>query len=1002
MALRIVCPHCQHGMSLKTPKAGKFKPKCSSCGQTFSLVIGEGDPPTAVATPLPAPAPAPATVIDRTLGAAGLDATIEVAPPTAPARPPAAKTLAAMEATLDTSLPVSQITGLGHAANDATIESLPPAAMPANQTAPDRPQGTQATSRPPKRAAATVVEFSVGHQTEASAAKTTAPERLGGYRIVKELGAGGMGAVYLAKQISLDRAVALKTIQAQWAASPRVIARFIREAYAAAQLTHHNVVQIYDLGEESGTNYFSMELVGGGSLDDMLKQRGALPPKTAAMLILQAARGLKFAHDHGMVHRDIKPANLMLTGDGMVKVADLGLVKTPQMDDEAASTSAEEQNLMLASARSNVTYQGTTMGTPAYMSPEQADDASSVDHRADIYSLGCTFYALLTGRPPFISNSALEILTKHKIEKLPRPETIVDSVPGALGDIIDRMTAKRPDDRYADLGQTIHDLEVFLGLAEPVLAAASPGVAGLSSGQPGAQATRFGGLDATMESMAPAAPATAAPPKPRAEATPAERNALEAAAKALVSLPLALVQRWVPNLGLLAAPALVLLVALVSFRWATCVAVMAVTTPLAALVFAAMHGRGVLAKRWLRSWRVAAWTDWLYWSVGALLAATIAYALGLWLGWLVAIILGAAIGIGWVLAVEEPLRKAQTEPLQRFEAALKQLRLRGLDEGDVRRLAAQHAGGSASAVLEAALGYDAMRAAMASSPAVGWLNAVGTIRQRWIDRLDEHWDRVQQARDRQTLAKVETASLVASGVSAAEAQQRAAQQAEALVEVAAEARGTMNQLARGQLSAEDAAAKRQRFRQMMAEARSGKVQRPSLASRSVGFLMNQLFGAKLRFMAGALLVAGFAMWAKQNNLFSTEAIQELQSATQNVTEAADATAAANSALQSAQNVMSTWTSRPTEPLAVPGLGWLFQGWGPAVAGVLLVLSGLMSGWRITLWMLPAVVVCLFGSAFGIPAVSSWLSSESLSALVGGMLGTAAIWLNLKSANSPHV
>ena len=227
------------------------------------------------------------------------------------------------------------------------------------------------------------------------------PERLGGYRILKVLGRGGMGSVYLAKQLSLDRQVAVKTIQSDWAANPRVIARFIREAYAAAQLTHHNVVQICDLGQDQNVNFFSMELVEGGSLDDLLKQKGRLPPKEAVTYILHAARGLKFAHDHGMIHRDIKPANLMLTKDSLVKVADLGLVKTPALVEDEQTHTDEDKNLMLASARTQVTGAGSTLGTPAYMSPEQAEDAHSVDHRADIYSLGCTFYALLVGKPPY-------------------------------------------------------------------------------------------------------------------------------------------------------------------------------------------------------------------------------------------------------------------------------------------------------------------------------------------------------------------------------------------------------------------------------------------------------------------------------------------------------------------------------------------------------------------------------------------------------------------------
>ena len=149
------------------------------------------------------------------------------------------------------------------------------------------------------------------------------------YEVIKELGRGGMGAVYLARQVPLDRPVALKVMNAKWASDPIFLARFTREAYAAAQLVHHNVVQIYDIGEQAGVNFFSMEFVDGKSLGDILKRDGKVTPEAAAGFIVQAARGLKFAHDRGMIHRDVKPDNLMLNVHGIVKVADLGLVKRP-------------------------------------------------------------------------------------------------------------------------------------------------------------------------------------------------------------------------------------------------------------------------------------------------------------------------------------------------------------------------------------------------------------------------------------------------------------------------------------------------------------------------------------------------------------------------------------------------------------------------------------------------------------------------------------------------
>ncbi len=152
-----------------------------------------------------------------------------------------------------------------------------------------------------------------------------------------------------------------------------------------------------------------------------------------------------------------------MTADGMVKIADMGLVKTQSADELSAADDADIQSLVLASARSQVTAIGSSMGTPAYMSPEQSADATSVDKRADIYSLGCTFYALLTGKPPFEGNTMLEVITKHRVEKIVRPERIISGLPSVLGDMIEKMTAKKPEDRYQDLEELIYELEVCLG-----------------------------------------------------------------------------------------------------------------------------------------------------------------------------------------------------------------------------------------------------------------------------------------------------------------------------------------------------------------------------------------------------------------------------------------------------------------------------------------------------------------------------------------------------------
>lgn len=323
MNYKIACPLCQHAFSIKDPKPGKFKPKCSACSQAFALVVESGDPvqikvgklAKAVAKPIDQthilePSPTKPTAHDD-LQATGLERQ-ETAPPsvTLPSEfSHNASGAVGLDATMD------QSDDQDFSVNEATMDS--------NVLAAASSVGKSSASKGASMKASEGAKSGAPAGSNASSPALML-NRLGGYKILSELGAGGMGSVYLAKQISLDRSCALKTIQAHWAKNPRVIARFIREAYAAAQLTHHNVVQIYDLGQDSGTNYFSMELVSGGSLDDQLKSKGKLPPKLAATLILQASRGLKFAHDHGMVHRDIKPANLMMTADGLVKVADWG------------------------------------------------------------------------------------------------------------------------------------------------------------------------------------------------------------------------------------------------------------------------------------------------------------------------------------------------------------------------------------------------------------------------------------------------------------------------------------------------------------------------------------------------------------------------------------------------------------------------------------------------------------------------------------------------------
>ncbi|MBS2027486.1 MAG: protein kinase [Deltaproteobacteria bacterium] len=297
----------------------------------------------------------------------------------------------------------------------------------------------------------------------------TQSRTLGGYEIKRRLGQGGMGTVYLARQLSLDRDVAVKLLHPALANDAEFLTRFTREAYAAAHLTHHNIVQIFDIGSDAGTKFYSMEFVDGSTLGALVATKEKIDPEAAAGYVLQAARGLGYAHQQGIIHRDIKPDNLMLNAHGLIKVADLGLVKVDGLaDPERGAEPVSVPKAVVAGniqvSMGNVTNVKNAMGTPAFMSPEQAQDPSNVDGRADIYSLGCTLYYLLTGRPPFRGASDMATLYAHVNEPLVPPDQVVKRVPKQLSDIVVRMLAKHRDQRYQTMGEVAEALERFLGV----------------------------------------------------------------------------------------------------------------------------------------------------------------------------------------------------------------------------------------------------------------------------------------------------------------------------------------------------------------------------------------------------------------------------------------------------------------------------------------------------------------------------------------------------------
>ncbi|MCK6473113.1 MAG: protein kinase [Planctomycetes bacterium] len=261
-----------------------------------------------------------------------------------------------------------------------------------------------------------------------------------GYKILEKIGIGGMGTVYKAKQLSMDRIVALKVLNEKYSNDREFVDRFVREARAAGKLNHPNVIHVHDVSKAGGRHYFSMEYIDGNSVKEELRIHGKIGTDKALDIMLQTAKALEFAHENGIVHRDIKPDNIMLTNDGVVKIADLGIAKTFE---EVPRSPNDNRRVM---------------GTPHYMAPEQAL-GKDIDHRVDIYSLGATFYHTLTGTTPFSGSTAHEVLKAHIQESLPAIQTVNKGVPDPVCFIVERMMAKLPEKRYPNVTRLIEDLE---------------------------------------------------------------------------------------------------------------------------------------------------------------------------------------------------------------------------------------------------------------------------------------------------------------------------------------------------------------------------------------------------------------------------------------------------------------------------------------------------------------------------------------------------------------
>ncbi len=328
-------------------------------------------------------------------------------------------------------------------------------------------------------------------------------QTLGDYLILRRLGQGGMGQVYLAEQVSLKRKVALKLLRPEMAANPRALQRFKREAEAVARITHANIVQVYQISEVNGLQYMALEYVEGRNLREYLERKGTPDVLLALRIMCQVAAALQRASEVGIIHRDIKPENILLTRKHEVKVADFGLSLALEGDRPAP----------------NLTQTGVTMGTPLYMSPEQVE-GKPVDGRTDIYSFGITAYHMLAGYPPFKGSTSFEIALAH-VQKEPEPlASIRPDLPPGLCAIIHKMLAKEPSQRYQTGRDLLKDLirlrESLSGASKILVASSTEAVPGTAPGGPPSSGS--------LPTMTPATGERAAPVKTQPMPSPARRR----------------------------------------------------------------------------------------------------------------------------------------------------------------------------------------------------------------------------------------------------------------------------------------------------------------------------------------------------------------------------------------------------------------------------------------------------------------------------------------------
>ena len=295
----------------------------------------------------------------------------------------------------------------------------------------------------------------------------TSAHQIPGYQILGKLGAGAMAVVYKAKQISLDRIVAVKVLPKRFSENEDYVERFYREGQAAAKLNHNNIVRAIDVGEAGGYHYFAMEYVKGKTIYDDLSEGKVFSEAEALDITIQIANALAHAHTQGLIHRDVKPKNIIINEKGVVKLADMGLAR-------------ELTDIKSAEAEAGKAY-----GTPYYIAPEQIRGQVDIDGRADIYSLGATLYHMVTGKVPFEASDPTGVMRKHLKEPLIPPDHINTSLSAGISEVIEVMMAKKKSVRYGNINELLIDLQAVKDGQPPLQARKRFNVAALKQLQNG-------------------------------------------------------------------------------------------------------------------------------------------------------------------------------------------------------------------------------------------------------------------------------------------------------------------------------------------------------------------------------------------------------------------------------------------------------------------------------------------------------------------------------------